>query len=98
MVRILSGWSWIVLAFVSLSTTMAASTASPEVSFTAQERSHWALQKVVRREVPAMSGDWVRNPIDAFVLARLKAEHIEPGEPADKTTLLRRATLDLIGL
>ena len=42
--------------------------------------------------------DWVRNPIDAFVLARLETEKIEPSPEASKTTLLRRASLDLTGL
>ena len=41
---------------------------------------------------------WVRNPIDAFILARLEAEKIEPSPEASKTTLLRRASLDLTGL
>ncbi len=41
---------------------------------------------------------WVRNPIDAFVLARLEREGIEPSPEADRPTLLRRVYLDLIGL
>ena len=39
-----------------------------------------------------------RNPIDAFILARLEEKGIQPNPPADKITLLRRASLDLIGL
>jgi hypothetical protein len=41
---------------------------------------------------------WVRTPIDAFLLARLEANHLHPAPPADKRTLLRRVYLDLIGL
>src|SRR5713101_8202502 len=63
------------------------------------QRSYWAFQKVVRPAVPATKqSSWVRNPIDAFVLAKLEAKAIVPGVEADKVTLLRRVTLDLIGL
>ena len=41
---------------------------------------------------------WIRNPIDAFVLARLENEHMRPSPEADRTTLIRRLSLDLIGL
>jgi hypothetical protein len=62
-------------------------------------RNHWAFQKVVSPKVPAVrQSSWVGNPIDAFILARLEARGIEPGPSADKTTLLRRVTLDLTGL
>jgi len=60
---------------------------------------HWAFEAPVRAEPPAVSGpDWVRNPIDAFVLARLDEEGLKPREEADRATLIRRATLDLTGL
>jgi hypothetical protein len=98
MTRILSGSSWIALVLAVFASGVSVGHASPEISFTAQERSHWALQKVVRPAVPDIRSDWVRNPIDAFVLSRLKSHQINPGEPADKVTWLRRATLDLLGL
>ena len=41
---------------------------------------------------------WIRNPIDSFVLARLESEGIAPSPEADKITLIRRVTFDLIGL
>jgi hypothetical protein len=41
---------------------------------------------------------WVRNPIDAFVLARLESHQLHPAPPAARATLVRRATLDLTGL
>src|SRR6185503_6803009 len=63
------------------------------------QRSYWAFQKEVRPAVPATKqSSWVRNPIDAFVLAKLEAKAIVPGGETDKVTLLRRVTLDLIGL
>lgn len=60
---------------------------------------HWAYGRVTRPRVPAVRNHtWVRNPIDAFVLARLEREHLRPSPEADGTTLLRRVTLDLTGL
>ena len=60
---------------------------------------HWAFQPLVRPAVPAVSQPlWLRNPIDAFVLARLDAEKIVPSPEADRYTLIRRLSLDLTGL
>ena len=61
--------------------------------------THWAFQYVRRPAVPrVVNRDWVKNSIDNFVLAKLEAESIKPSPEADKRTLLRRVTLDLIGL
>ena len=60
---------------------------------------HWAFQPVVRPRPPAEAGDeWVRGPLDAFVLARLRAAGLTPAPEADRPTLARRAALDLTGL
>ncbi len=60
---------------------------------------HWAYRAPVRPEVPAVkTREWVRNPIDAFVLARLEAERVTPTSEADRATLIRRVTLDITGL
>jgi hypothetical protein len=60
---------------------------------------HWAFQPVHRPPVPTPQGrDWVRTPVDAFVLARLEQHRLEPAPPADPRTLLRRVYLDLTGL
>ena len=67
--------------------------------FDAKDRSHWAFQKVIRPEVPLVKNNQaVRNPIDAFVFAALEKKNITASEPTAKSTLLRRAYLDLIGL
>ena len=51
------------------------------------------------RPVPRVSRtDWARTPIDAFILARLEKEGLQPSPEAGKTALLRRVSLDLIGL
>lgn len=63
------------------------------------QRNHWAFQPVRAVEPPPVQDrDWVRNPIDGFVLARLEKEGIRPSPRADKITLLRRASFDVIGL
>ena len=60
---------------------------------------HWAFVPPVRPAVPSVSrADWVRNPIDAFLLARLDREGLKPSPEADRATLLRRASLDITGL
>ena len=60
---------------------------------------HWAYKKPVRPEPPAVSQmGWPRNPIDRFVLARLEREQLTPSPEASRATLLRRVSLDLIGL
>src|SRR5215472_12719607 len=53
----------------------------------------------VRPSVPPVRAkDWARNPIDRFVLVRLEAEGLSPSPEADPVTLLRRLSLDLVGL
>lgn len=60
---------------------------------------HWSFQPIERPSVPAVRDrSWVRNPIDAFVLARLEREGIAPAPEAEPEALLRRAFLDLTGL
>ena len=68
-------------------------------TFTPTQRRWWAFQKVVKPSVPTPAGrDWVKNDVDAFVLAKLEEKSLKPAPPADKVTLIRRATLDLTGL
>jgi len=60
---------------------------------------HWAFSPPERPQLPAVLYDgWPRNPIDRFVLARLEEEGLAPSPEADKTTLIRRVSLDLTGL
>lgn len=61
--------------------------------------AHWSYAKPVRPAVPVVGGAGrVRNPIDAFVLARLQQEDLSPAAEADPYTLVRRVYLDLTGL
>ena len=60
---------------------------------------HWSFRGITRPEVPKVADSkWVRNPIDAFVLAKLEREKIAPSPEADRRTLARRLSLDLLGL
>jgi mono/diheme cytochrome c family protein len=63
------------------------------------KRDHWAFKAPVRPPVPTVTRKgWVRNPIDAFILARLEKEKLSPSPPATPVTLIRRLSLDLTGL
>ena len=64
-----------------------------------QAATHWAFKKPVRPELPAVKQkDWVRSPIDAFILARLEKEGLTASKEADRHSLIRRVSLDLTGL
>ncbi len=64
-----------------------------------QWQKHWALLPPQRPALPSVQNTrWIRNPIDAFVLARLEREKLAPAAEADRVTLIRRVTLDLTGL
>jgi mono/diheme cytochrome c family protein len=70
---------------------------SPQVN--AETMKFWSFQPVKRPAVPAVEQKgWVKTPIDAFILAKLEANHLEPAPPAPKAALLRRAYYDLTGL
>jgi hypothetical protein len=65
----------------------------------AGRKKHWAFQPPVRPSEPAVRNTaWVRNPIDRFILARLEKEGVAPSPEADRITLIRRLSLDLLGL
>jgi mono/diheme cytochrome c family protein len=62
-------------------------------------QDHWAFQPLRPGPLPRVrQPEWVRNPIDAFILARLEERGVNPSPEADRITLLRRVYLDLIGL
>ncbi len=65
---------------------------------TSSAGQQWAFRPLKQVEPPADASGWSANPIDRFVRARLRRQSLEPAGPADKRTLLRRVTFDLIGL
>ncbi len=79
-----------------------ASDVAPLGTYTPRERSHWAFVKRATPPVPAFAlaadNAWVKNPIDAFILQRLRKAGLKPSPPADRATLIRRVYFDLTGL
>ena len=62
-------------------------------------RRHWAFERVTKPPIPPVDQQaWVKTPVDAFILAQLEARGISPSSAADRRTLLRRVTYDLVGL
>jgi hypothetical protein len=60
---------------------------------------HWAFRRPIRHQSPDVHDPaWSRNPIDRFVMARLDREGLKPSPEADRATMIRRLSLDLIGL
>jgi hypothetical protein len=91
--------SLIVVAGMFIATAALAEEPYGRHQFDEDVREHWAFQPVVRPESPQVSdGAWVRNPIDAFILAGLDEASLKPAGPAPRATLLRRVYIDLIGL
>ncbi len=91
------------LAPILLIRNSGADAAQPKVDFVRNPQSaitqHWAFVAPVRPQLPEVRNrQWIRNPIDRFILARLEKERLQPSPEADRMTLLRRLSLDLIGL
>ncbi len=62
-------------------------------------RNNWSFKAPVKPAIPQVKDrKWVRNPIDDFVLAKLESQKMHPSPEADRATLIRRLSLDLIGL
>lgn len=79
--------------------TTVAPVASHERVITDEQKAYWAFRPLSNPSPPAVTRpDWPRADIDRFILARLEQDGLTPVGPADKLTLLRRATLDLTGL
>lgn len=74
--------------------------AQAETTTTATVKSsHWSFQPIQQPTLPNVKqADWVKNPIDRFILAKLEQEKIKPSAEADRYTLIRRLKLDLTGL
>ena len=66
---------------------------------TPESKNYWAYKPVKRPEPPNVRDRaWVRNPIDAFILAKLEEKGLKPAPPADRIALIRRVYYDLTGL
>jgi len=72
---------------------------APEMVLTKAQREFWSFQPVRKPSLPKVSRPaWCVSPIDRFVLANLERSNLKPAPPADRQTLIRRVTFDLIGL
>jgi mono/diheme cytochrome c family protein len=70
-----------------------------DAQLAAAESQHWSLKAVASTTLPKVrEAEWLQQPLDAFVLARQEMEKVHHAPPAERTTLLRRLSLDLIGL
>jgi hypothetical protein len=87
----------VILLFLTAPCTV--SCGGTEASGSDEKSSYWAFQRPVRHCPPIVSDRaWVHSPIDGFILAALEARGLKPAQAAEKRTLIRRATFDLLGL
>src|SRR2546425_11369628 len=96
-----AGWFGLLLAGMLL-VGRAAWPDEPKVDAPGKQQTagdHWSFQPPRRPAVPTVKrADWVRTGIDTFVLAKLEGLGIGPSPEADRVTLIRRLSLDLLGL
>jgi hypothetical protein len=86
-------------AWVKMGAPIPQTTAGPIPTLKQPSRQHWAFEPVEHPAVPVVSqSDWVQDPVDQFVLAKLEAKGLRPSPRADQRALLRRVTFDLTGL
>lgn len=68
------------------------------ISEGAKYQTHWAFEAPVRPAQPEVTtAGWVRNPVDSFVLHKLELAGLQPSPEADRATLIRRLSIDLVG-
>jgi mono/diheme cytochrome c family protein len=97
-IEALTTWVKIGVPWPEVSTATVRDPSSPAGIAEARSK-HWAFQPVRLPEPPAVkNAAWCKTPIDRFILASLEKQGLGPAAPADRRTLLRRATFDLIGL
>jgi cytochrome c553 len=86
-------------AWVKMGAPWPAPQPSPAVRQEEAWRKHWAFQPVKDPPLPAVRDQsWPATSVDRFILAGLEAKGLRPSAPADRRTLIRRATFDLLGL
>jgi hypothetical protein len=87
------------LAVIATATLFACAVRAQDKPANVRDPNWWSLQPVRRPAVPTVSDHaWARNPIDRFILAKLRATGVQPAAEADRRTLVRRVTFDLTGL
>ncbi len=70
-----------------------------EQRYAVQLKQHWSFQPIAAPPLPAVNTpEWIAQPVDQFVLARLESNGLTPSPRADRFTLIRRLKFDLLGL
>lgn len=88
-----------IIALAMLWLTLPGSLFSAEPKGFAERLKHWAFQPLTHPVVPTVANvTWCRNELDRFILARLEQEGLHPAAEADRRTLIRRLSFDLLGL
>ena len=92
--------NWIKAGIPGIDDSMVAKAPATKGSvFTPEARNYWAYKPVVRPDTPVVKNkEWVRNPIDAFILTKLEDKGLSPAPAADSLSMVRRVYYDLIGL
>lgn len=86
-------------ALAAIAVAIGSAAACAEAPLTPEDRDHWAYRPVQRPEPPSVeAAAWPRGAIDRFVLRRLEERGLAPAAEADRPTLLRRLSFDLVGL
>jgi hypothetical protein len=89
---------FLIAALILVSASALGATTSIK-QFSEEERAYWAFQPISRPDLPTVQNKaWVRNPIDAFILKRIEDQELTPTPEADRITLIRRASMDLLGI
>src|SRR5258708_6462732 len=88
-----------IAAMVGVCALVGVSSAAEKTEPKHHDKNAWAWRPPARPSIPAVKNrNWVRNPIDTFVLAKLEDRNLSPAEEASRPTLIRRLSFDLIGL
>lgn len=87
-----------ILLFAVALAGFAATNNDKESTFIGARARYWAFQKVNRPEVPVVSVNWRRTPIDSFILHALQQKQLQPSPELSRRQLIRRITYDLTGL
>ncbi|HEX4794505.1 MAG TPA: DUF1549 and DUF1553 domain-containing protein [Humisphaera sp.] len=88
-----------ILSLLALCVTVRAAGEMTDAEFQARKSHGWAWQPIRAQTPPTVSNrGWVHDPIDQFILSKLEQANLSPAPQADRRSLIRRATFDLIGL
>jgi hypothetical protein len=98
-IEVLERWVKLGLPWPGGNATPPTTPTDGRLALTEKQRQFWSFRPVKAGPPPTVRDtSWPRTPVDPFILAKLEAAGLTPAGPADKRTLLRRATFDLIGL